>query len=214
MATSPTAVTAARFPAQVGPEPRSAIVAGLAFLEASAAPTWGVCGLRDWFAQHLVEPGYMRSPLQVHEPSAGSVTLYASDAESLTSQANLPRVLGTARIRIISALRGLNASPTDDRFLAAAIFAGRVRRRRVHSESRWVAQPEPTAPLSGIVLSLFAVDVLSHREEYDNHLSVCDICNRITFQESALRRKSCPDHLPHESGFTRRVTPPERKRGA
>ena len=214
MATSPTAVTAASFPAQVGPEPRSAIAAGLAFLDASAAPAWGVRGLREWFAQHLVEPGYMRLPSLVTEPSAGSVILHGSGTESLTSQANLPRVLGAARIRIISALRGLNASPTDDRFLAAAIFAGRVRRRRVHSESRWVAQPEPTAPLSGIVLSLFAVDVLSHREEYDNHLSVCDVCNRITFQESALRRKSCPDHLPHESGFTRRVTPPERTRGA
>jgi hypothetical protein len=214
MATSPTAVTAAQFPAQVGPENRAAIVAGLAFLDASAAPAWGVRGLRDWFAQHLVEPGYMRSPTLVTEPTAGSVTLHGSGAESLTSPGNLPRVLAAARIRVISALRGLIASPTDDRFLAAAIFAGRVRRSRVRSESRWVAQPEPTAPLSVIVLSLFAVDVLSYRDEYDKHLCVCDVCNRITFQESALRRKSCPDHLPHESGFTRRVTPPERKRGA
>lgn len=217
MATSPTAVTAAKFPAQVGPEDRAAVVAGLAFLDASAAPAWGVGRLRDWFAQHLVEPGYMRSPLLVTEPSAGSVTLHGSDTKSLTSRSNLPRVLATARSRVISALRGLHASPTDDRFLAAAIFAGRVRRRRMSnesSESRWVAQPEPTAPLSCIVLSLFAVDVLSHRDEYDKHLCVCDVCNRITFQESALHRKSCPDHLPQESGFTRRVTPMERKRRA
>jgi len=214
MATSPTAVTAARFPVQVGPQNRAAITAGLAFLDASAVPSWGIDGLRSWFAEHLVEPGHMRSPLLVTEPSAGSVTLHGSGAESLTSQSNLPRVLTAARIRIISALRGLIASPTDDRFLAAAIFAGRVRRRRVQSENRWVAQPEPTAPLSGVVLSLFAVDVLSYRDEYDKHLCVCDVCNRITFQESAFRRKSCPDHLPHESGFTRRVLPPERKRGA
>jgi hypothetical protein len=213
MATSPTAVTAAQFPAQVGPKNRAEIVAGLAFLDASAVPSWGIEGLRDWFTQHLVEPGYMSAPILVNEPSAGSVTLHGSGAESLTSRSNLPRLLAAARIRIMSALRGLIASPADDRFLAAAIFAGRVRRRRVFGENRWVAQPEPTAPLSGIVLSLFAVDVLSHRDEYDRHLCVCDLCNRITFQESALRRKSCPDHPPHESGFIRRVTPADRKRG-
>ena len=214
MATSPTAITAAQLPAQVGPDPRAAFAAGLAFLEASAAHAWGVRELRDWFAEHLVAPGYMRSPILVTEPSAGSVTLHGSAAESLTSQASLSRVLMAARLRVIAALRGLIASPADDRFLAAAIFAGRVRRRRLHHESRWVAQPEPTAPLSGVVLSLFAVDVLSHRDQYDRHLCVCDVCSRVTFQESALRRKSCPDHLPQESGFTRRAAAPERKKGA
>jgi hypothetical protein len=212
MATSPTAVTAVAFPAQAGSEPRPALIAGLRFLEGSAAPGWGVRGLRDWFAEHLVEPGYMRTPIVLTEPSAGTVTLHGSGAEALTSQSSLPRVLAAARIRVISSLRGLIASPTDDRFLAAAIFAGRVRRRRVQSESQWVPQPELTAPLSGIVLSLFAVDVLSHRDEYDRHLCVCDVCNRITFQDGALKRKSCPDHQPQVSGFTRRVTPQERKR--
>jgi hypothetical protein len=212
MATSPTAVTAAAFPAQLGSDPRLALVAGLRFLEASASPGWGIRGLRDWFAEHLVEPGYARAPIVITEPSAGAVTLHGSGAEALTSQASLPRVLAAARIRVTSALRGLIASPTDDRFLAAAIFAGRVRRRRVQTESQWVPQPEPTAPLSGVVLSLFAVDVLTHRDEYDKRLCVCDVCNRITFQDGALKRKSCPDHQPHMSGFTRRVTPPEPKR--
>lgn len=213
MGISPTAVTAAALPAQVGLENRLALAAGLTFLEASATPGWGLRGLRDWFGEHLVEPGHMRPPIVVTEPSAGSVTLHGSGAEALTAQSNLPRVLAAARIRIISSLRGLIASPADDRFLAAAIFAGRVRRNRGRNESHWVAQPEPTAPLSGVVLSLFAVDVLSYRDEYDKHLCVCDVCNRITFQEGALRRKSCPDHLPQVSGFTRRVTPPPRKRG-
>lgn len=207
MATSPTAVTAAAFPTQKAARPRRALAAGLEFLEAGAAPGWGVRGVRDWFTEHLVDPGHMRRPVVITEPGAGSITLHGSDAESLTSSANLPRLLAGARIRIISALRGLNASPTDDRFLSAAIFAGRVQRLRTRSESHWVPQPEPTAPLSGIVLSLFAVDLLSHRDEYEKHLCVCDVCDRVTFQDSALLRKSCPDHLPHVSGFTRRVTP-------
>jgi hypothetical protein len=214
MATSPTAVTAAAIPAYKLARPRRALAAGLAFLEASAVPGWGVRGVRDWFIEHLVEPGHMRPPFVLTEPGAGSVTLHEGDAKALTSSANLPRLLAGARIRIISALRGLNASPTDDRFLSAAIFAGRVQRLRTQSESHWVPQLEGTAPLSGIVLSLFAVDVLSHRDEYEKRLSVCDVCDRITFQDHALRRQSCPDHLPQLSGFTRRVTPKDRESDA
>jgi hypothetical protein len=214
MATSPTAVTASAFPAQKGARPRRALAAGLEFLDASAAPGWGVRGVRDWFAEHLVEPGLMRPPTVLAEPGAGVVSLHESDAKTLTSSANLSRLLAGARIRIISALRGLNASPTDDRFLSAAIFAGRVQRLRTVSESHWVPQPEPTAPLSAIVLCLFAVDVLSHRDEYEKRLSVCDVCDRVTFQDGALRRNSCPDHLSHMSGFTRRVTPIDHKNDA
>jgi hypothetical protein len=214
MATSPTAATATEMPVRGAPEHRPPLVAGLGFLEASATPGWGVRGLRDWFTEHLVDPGHMRAPIVITEPSAGSIMLHGSGESAAASQAALPRVLAAARIRIISALRGLIASPADDRFLAAAIFAGRVRRRRIHTESQWVAQPEPTAPLSGVVLSLFAVDVLTHREEYDRRLCVCDICNRITFNDGELRRKSCPDHQPQVSGFTRRVTLPQRKREA
>jgi hypothetical protein len=214
MATSPTAVTASAMPALRGSEPRPPLVAGLGFLHASAQPGWGVGGLRDWFTEHLVDPGHMRAPVVITEPSAGTIMLHGSGEEAIASQAVLPRVLAAARIRVITALRGLIASPTDDRFLAAAIFAGRVRRRRMQTESQWVAQPEPTAPLSGVVLSLFAVDVLSHREEYDRRLCVCDVCNRVTFQDGEIRRKSCPDHQPQVSGMTRRVTPTDRKRGA
>ncbi|MEO5726332.1 MAG: hypothetical protein ABI134_17465 [Byssovorax sp.] len=214
MATSPTSVIAAAFPAQKAARPRRALAAGLEFLEASAVPGWGVRGVRDWLAEHLVDPGHMRRPIVLTEPGAGSITLHESDAEALTSSANLSRLLAGARMRIISALRGLNASPTDDRFLSAAIFAGRVQRLRARSESHWVPQPEPTAPLSGIVLSLFAVDVLSHRDEYEKRLCICDICDRVTFQDGALQRKSCPDHLSHTSGFTLRVTPTEHESDA
>ncbi len=211
MATSPTAVTAVAFPVQRAARPRRALAAGLEFLEASAEPGWSVCGVRTWFEEHLVEPGHMRAPVVLSEPGAGRVSLLESDAETLTSSSNLLRIVTGARNRIIAALRGLNASPTDDRFLSAAIFAGRVQRLRGRSESHWVPQPEPTAPLSGIVLSLFAVDVLSHRDEYEERLSVCDICDRITFQDGALRRKSCPDHLPPLSGMSRRAMPSGRK---
>ena len=213
MATSPTAVTAA-LPAHKLARPRRALAAGLEFLEASAAPGWGVRGVRAWFREHLVEPGHMHPPYVLTEPGAGVVTLHEGDAKALTSSANLPRLLAGARIRITSALRGLNASPTDDRLLSAAIFAGRVQRLCMPSESHWVPRIEVTAPLSAVVLTLFAVDVLSHRDEYEKRLSLCDVCDRVTFQDNALRRTSCPDHLPRMSGGARRVTPADRESDA
>lgn len=214
MATSPTAVTAVDLPSQSGAQPRRALRAGLDFLHVSAAPGWGIRGVRIWFAEHLVTPGYMRAPFVLTEPGAGSVSLHESGADALTSSALLPRVIAIARIRVIASLRGLLASPTDDRFLSAAIFAGRVKRLRVQGASQWVPQPELNAPLSGVVLSLFAVDALTHRDEYDKRLCVCDACDRVTFQDGALKRKSCPDHLPQVSGLIRCVTPKGRKLGA
>jgi hypothetical protein len=61
--------------------------------------------------------------------------------------------------------------------------------------------------LSGIVLSLITVDILTHREEYDHHLCVCDACGRVSFQERPVSRRTCPEHPAHVSGFTRSVVP-------
>jgi len=182
---------------------REALIAGLAFLEGSAAPGWSVGDLRAWFSEHLIRPGYMMTPLLVTEPSAGTVPLYR---QLPASTRTLQMILVAARSRILSALRGLTDSPQDDRFLTASIFAGRVSRQRVQGASRWVARPEPTMPLSGVVLSLFAVDALSHREIYNQLLSVCDTCNRVTFHDGG--RRSCPEHMLHMSGFIRKVAIP------
>jgi hypothetical protein len=128
------------------------------------------------------------------------------------AQQNVQKVILTARGRVVAALRGLIASPVDDRFLAGAIFAGRVRRRRVIDSNEWVAHPEPTAPLSGIVLSVLAVDVLTNREEYDQHLCVCDACGRVSFQDTPVSRRHCSEHPAPTSGFTRSVVPRKRTR--
>jgi hypothetical protein len=177
---------------------RPALAAGLAFLEGSAAG-WGVRDLCAWFSEHLIEPGFMMTPLEVTEMPAGTLPLYGSPVDP----GRLRRLLMAARIRVLTQLRGLSGTPPDDRFLTTAIFAGRVWRQRVHGQSRWVPRPEPAMPLSGIVLSLFAVDALSNRELYGKSLSVCDACDRVTFNDGWHR--SCPEHMPHESGIMRRV---------
>lgn len=179
---------------------RSALLGGLAFLDGSARATWGEDGLRAWFQEHMVRTGCMAEPLLVREPPAGVLVL-GSGAHGL------PEILVAARIRVLAALRGLIASPVDDRFPAAAIFAGRVMRARVGAVSQWVARPEPTAPLSGIVLSLFAADILANREIYDRALCLCNVCNRLMFCEGR-RRNACPDHDEQVSGFRHNVTVP------
>ena len=108
--------------------------------------------------------------------------------------------MAMTRWRVIVTLRGLLASPADDRFLQAAIFAGRVRR----PQSEWLAEPRDTDALSDIVLSLFAIDVLSHREFHEQNLCVCDVCGRISYNPKATSRAGCADHVPAtdtSSGF-------------
>lgn len=186
---------------------RRALLAGVTFLEETASGSMSVQALRGWFQQHIVSTGIMPLPVMVNEPMAGSIPLQPSGALKALADQNVQRMLFMARSRVVSALRGLIAQPVDDRFLAGAIFAGRVRRRRIIESNQWVARPEPTAPLSGIVLSLFAVDVLSNREDHDRHLCVCDVCGRVSFQVVPVTRRHCPEHPAHVSGFMPAVVP-------
>lgn len=176
----------------------------LTFLEGAKDHDWGVSELRAWFEEHLVAPGCMPSPVLVTELSAGTIALHGTD-DGLAARHTLQRVLQSAQRRVLSALRGLIATPSDDRFLHAAIFTGRVKRSPIEGASPWMLRPEPTATLSGIVLGLFAVDILSHREVYDRGLSVCDACARLTFHESTQSRTRCPDHPPAVSGVRLRA---------
>lgn len=187
---------------------RAELRAGLAFLEGSGSVGWGLAGLRGWFQEHLVETGSMAQPMVVTEPPVGTALLWGTGAHSPEGRAKLPEILWTARGRVLGALRGLLSSTADDRFLSAAIFAGRARRTRSEGVNHWVAQPEPGAPLSAIVLSLFAVDVLSYREVYDRCLSVCDVCEQVTFQQNDLHRRRCPEHARERIEPSPRMTLP------
>ena len=102
--------------------------------------------------------------------------------------------------RVVVTLRGLLASPSDDRFLQAALFAGRIKR----DKGEWQARPAETERLSDIVLSLFVVDILSHRDFHEKNLCVCDVCGRLSFDRAQFSRFGCIDHSPKSeatSGF-------------
>lgn len=196
--------TQATLPYLGGAEERRALLAGISFLDLTDAPDLHVSMLADWFDQHVVADGCMPRLSVLLEPPAGSVALRAIGAAADRSAMDLPRFIATARTRVIGGLRGLIGQPSDDRFLRAAIFLNRVRRE----EGRWIARPEPTAPLSGIVLSLFAVAILAERQYYDHHLCVCDTCGRVSFDPTPAMRRSCPAHSSRISGVQRK-TPPQ-----
>jgi len=181
-------------PGQVGGD----LLAVLDFLEGSAAE-WTIGDLSAWLQEHLVAPGLMKRPLILREPGTSPVTLDTR----VDIDAHLGQLLGRARARVLTAIRGLIAALPDDRFLHAAIYGGRVRRASVEGKAAWVASPREIDFLSDMVLSLLAAAVLADREYYRAHLGLCELCGRVTFKEPSDPRPNCAEH--RISGFTPRV---------
>jgi hypothetical protein len=178
---------------------RPVLSAGLAFVDAARESSFHARELTRWLHAWLVTPGLMEMPATIHEPGTGTVSLVPDGAGSAGAwagalDARFSRIVATARTRIEATLSGLVASPVDDRFLAAAIFARRVERTSGEHGSTWRATPKAEDRLSDVVLSLFAADALSNREEYDACLCVCDLCGRIAFRPDALARNRCEAH--------------------
>jgi hypothetical protein len=183
----------------LGPAERPPLIAAKVFLDATLTREWTNLSLHDWFDRHLVAAGWMALPHSVSEPGAGSVPLHGAGAKERDPQLTL--LLDTARAAVVTTLRGLLASPVDDSFLAAVIYAGRVRRKRLTWGTEWTPHPEPTAPLSAVVLSLLAADILAHRDFYEEQLAICDVCARVVFEEGAAERRGrCADHAHPASG--------------
>jgi hypothetical protein len=200
----------ATLPAFSGAGERRALLAGITFLEVTDSDRLEVATLARWFEEHVVASGCMPRLSVVLEPPAGSVALRPSGAALARANADLPRLVDTARARVVGALRGLVTVPSDDRFLRAAIFLGRVRRH----EGRWIARPEPTAPLSGIVLSLFAVPLLSERAFYERELCVCEVCGRVSFDRATSSRGLCHVHAARVSALHAVTQAPASRRRA
>lgn len=183
----------------LGPAERPPFTAAKVFLDATLTRQWTNRSLRDWFDRHLVAAGWMALPHAVSEPGAGSVLLHGAGANE--QDPHLTALLDAARKAVVGTLRGLLEAPADDRFLAGVIYAGRVRRRRLTWGTEWTPNPEPTAPLSAVVLSLLAADILAHRDFYEEQLAICDICARVLFEEGAAeRRRRCAEHAHPASG--------------
>src|SRR5687768_2342938 len=104
----------------------------MAFLDgvASGRGCWQLTG---WLDDHLVTPGRMSPPPATVPPERfGPIMLDPGSGDrsrsGLGPLARLPGLLAAARSRIVEVLRGFVATASDDRFINAAIYAGRVAR--------------------------------------------------------------------------------------
>ena len=176
---------------------RPALTAALAFVDGAQDGTLRGPQLAAWFATHLVKPGIMPMLATIQEPGVGVVSMrdMPSGPWATAFEEQLRVIVRAARLRISLALQGLLSTPPDDRFLSAAIFAGRVERGALGRGSHWQTKLKGTERLSDIVLAILAADVLSHRDEYDGALCVCAICGRISLSRQSTTRTRCADHL-------------------
>lgn len=181
---------------------RLALLAGLTFVE-GATSGWRPRDLIDWFKTYALALNRKAPPPSVTDAVVGTLALVPGVklvGDKVARLDDLPKLLAMSRWRVVVTLRGLLSQPCDDRFLQAAIFTERVRREK----STWTAQPRDADLLSDIVLSLFAVDILSDRNFHDQNLCVCDICGRVSYNPAVTTRAGCADHVPKTettSGF-------------
>jgi hypothetical protein len=169
---------------------RPALFAALTFLDRVLADTLDPRELAAWLDGNLVRPGYMPMPTTVQEPGVGVVSLrdLPSSSWAPAYEQRLRAILRAARLRVSISLQGLLATPRDDRFLTAAIYAGRVGRA-----AHWVPRLKGTERLSDILLALLTADILEHRDEYDASLCVCGICGQVSLSR-AISRTRCAVH--------------------
>ncbi|MDI1476459.1 hypothetical protein QHF84_07615 [Polyangium sp. y55x31] len=175
-------------------QPSSPLAAALSFLEGVASHRMCKEELRAWIDRNLVHTGTMPHPWHLHEPLFGALP---SDKHCSIFLPEVPpsdetdAILVRARARVVGHLRGLIQTPSDDRFLSAAIFTGRVRRALVGDTMQWVARPRSYDGLSDIVTCLFVTDILGRRDFYESNLCVCDTCGRVRFDPEPAQRNKC-----------------------
>jgi hypothetical protein len=150
--------------------------------------------MKNWIERNLIQVGYAPRPFRMQEPLFGALPTDISCSAFLPETPppdETTAILVRARARVVGKLRGLMQSPPDDRFLSAAIFAGRVRRILVDNAMVWVPRPRAHDILSDVILSLFVADILGRREFYAQNLCICDSCGRVRFNPDPTLRRSC-----------------------
>lgn len=173
---------------------RGGLVGALAFVENVGVGSMGAREIRKWIDEYLVRVGRLERPTHLTEPMAGTLLLDAlTGPDSGKARAQLDRILGRARARVVRALQGLVQSPPDETFIDIAKDTGRV--QNVDPVSNlWIARPHKDDPLSDIVLGLFVADILSNKLLYEQNLCVCSSCGRLSFRGRTMARTTCREH--------------------
>jgi hypothetical protein len=192
--------SALSFPSPPGHEGRVALRGTLAFLE-GAASEWTARDLAEWFEERLVAPGLLKRPGILRERGATPLLMDSS----VQKGGAVEGLVTMSRARVLAALHGFVRREVDDRFLHAAIYAGRVRRTTVTGDPIWIASPHDTDSLSDIVLSLLVADILADREFYRAHLGLCNVCDRVSYKASGASTALCQEHRTATSRFVQNM---------
>ena len=172
---------------------RRALLGALFLMEAAASWTMTVSDLVDWFDEYLVAPGFMRRPTRVYE--YGTVHVYLERSVTRPAQeVTLRNMLNVTRKEVCAMLEGFVEIPHDDRFLTFFVATSRVGITPSGLKSYWRPKPRHNDRLSDIVLSLLAADILSNRRLYEDRLSVCNECGRLSFRHDQTQNQRCPRH--------------------
>lgn len=175
--------------------PLTPVLAGFSFLDGVGGKRIGRDNLETWVEQNLISPGYLSGPLRIHEPIFGALPTDKGCSPFLPESPpadDTSALLVRARARIIGHLQGLLRTPSEDRFITAAIFARRVRRVLVGETMGWTPHPRNDDNLSEVIMSLFISDILVRREFYEQNLCICLRCGRVRFDTGfAIDRHRC-----------------------
>jgi hypothetical protein len=175
--------------------PLTPVLAGFSFLDGVGTKRLGRDNLDTWVEQNLISPGYLTGPLRIHEPIFGALTTDKGCSPFLPESPPADEtfaLLVRARARIIGHLRGLLRTPSEDRFMTAAIFSRRVRRASIGEWTGWTPHPRNDDKLSDVITTLFVSDILKRREFYEQNLCICLHCGRVRFDTTvAIDRHKC-----------------------
>jgi hypothetical protein len=164
---------------------------------------WGVQELIQWIQVRLVQSGKLR----LNQPNTFSTGVREDKSPAIfvpiqgicslqeSEQRALQVIMMQAHQRCLRLLSGLLDSPQDDRFISAAIYAGRVQRVKLPNRvSVWEPRLMEGEALSDWVLAFFVCDALQRRESYEQQLTICETCNSVSFQSEGSPRR-CASHL-------------------
>jgi hypothetical protein len=156
-----------------------------------SATSWGKSGVAVWLAgpYRLL----VRHAPRVDGPPRKSDMVPASLRSQLASQ-SIEAIVASARQEVVTTLK---LAPDNASFARSALHAGYVRRSRDTSgRSGYVPVDHERMRLSDRVLSLAAVDYLMRPSDYLALLTVCKVCEKITFDPHTRARGLCHAHAP------------------
>jgi hypothetical protein len=107
----------------------------------------------------------------------------------------LDAVMRSTKEEVLATLILATPPESDIRFTHRAIAAGHViRTRDAHGRAGWAPVDAPGMLFAERILSLVSVDYLMRPADYLALLSVCGICQAVSFDAQLRVRGHCPAH--------------------